>query len=1096
MAFGGQKPKVSDTGDQKLWDLPDPIAEDLARYQKGERLDIPRLLTVAKEIGKSLAIFRPPQGYEPEPIAPELSITPDMARLLGAPSLAEYFRRTLLSQDPHRDLSSRGQCPLPRGPESIPKALRAVEEAILGYRSVDSQAYKKILGELSAIRASLLRAQSLSVELFSLAELFRVESLALRHEAQKLVKAGRKLAIAPEPDDLDSGLRQDAPPLTELTQNLTKTLVDTRSVLLAQKRWRLEIRQVIEEMDSFKAAHLTSKLPIDPVRLKTFDARLMDLENASEVLAAKRQATDERLTRALANLESHESQLVGEANTTVLSYVQTLASSVDTLLKTILARRFDLAEAAWRLPRLVGRPIFLENVYSQTAIFLAQSQGLLEELKSRLNRQVARLSSSREAREAARAALAMDKDKAYPSLAREAQRRLSQLKALRKKELAERAPKTAKAPDKDIRDKTHATHDETYDKPFDWPSDIAKDWPSDAPSDFSAPLTESPPPQVASPAIEYLAEQLNAVALERDRLKDELSSLTERLTESGQTKAKLMKMVESARRELKNSGQEIASLRQQVNDNQEGLRQATLEKEELSKLYDQTIKDYNNLTSAANQRNEEFQNIWADRELLAKKRADLEISLANLDHEKRALEAKGQELAISLDQARGQETALATELAGHQEELAEATRARQRLGQVITAYRGQLDRLAMANQALRQAWLGRGQALKRGEKEKVGHKALLARREKAIIRQVARRRELLDELSQFRARLESMEAERTRLNQEIEAARAEAERARNETLQLEAESQEFRKEAEERLAQSQELRKEAEELLAENQEFRKAAEERLAESQEFRKKAEARLAQAQSEALAKEERLKKELGDLQKEMDQSLKPLIELLGLALWQGEAQARQASQTAANNVIKLQKEAAAREAGLRVRGAGREIDLLERLARREKDLEALKAEIENMEMEKTASLEAGQNQTQSWVVNQLSVALAASDLRHEHLNRGLRDLKARFSSQRSEAQSVKTEMEELIQNQAQALARHQAWLSELVPLVAFFLDSGLDFWTHSPATGDTRQAVLFFLRQENAALTEELANVRSERQGLIAERQSLLVNQEGIK
>ncbi|MDR1577113.1 MAG: hypothetical protein LBT86_02620 [Deltaproteobacteria bacterium] len=1030
MAFDRQKTGRGELDQDQPWGMSDPQALELARYQDGEKLDIPRLMAVAREFSKALAIFRPPEGYSPEPVTPEPTLTSSMARALGAPTLTEYFRRTLKIKDPRRDLTVvRGVVPLPRGPESVPGALLAIEEALAGYQALDREAYKKVIGELSAIRASLLRAQSLGAELAILADRWRLDGLWRSHKAIKLAEAARLLTVNQEMGSVETGQA-----LTDLTQNLLETLAETRSSLLAQRRWRLAARQVIEEIDSLKArlfedndAGLGDGLDW-PGQLKNLEARLGELETRGQALSSRRQETDRRLTEALSELERTESSLVGEANTMALKRGETLRVSVEALLKSTVAQRFELAETWWRLPQLVGRPTLLENIYLETAIHLGKAQGLLEELKSRLSRLAARLSSSRELRLAARQALAMEKEKAYPATLREAHRRLADLKNLRKKEKN---------------------------------SPLAE-------ADLSHPLASQD-----SPALSALAEQLSAVALERDRLKEELLGLKDRLVESGQFKAKLMKMVEWARRALKEVTLERGSLLKSLTDNDDALALTRRQLDSMAESHRRVLAEYDQLVNSAYERDDQMGQVLVERQALAQQLTAQKTHLRLLEKEKEVLTAKGQELARSLEQARGQEAALTAELSGHQEELAEATRARERLGLIITGYRGQLDQLVVAHQALLDAWKRRGVALAQSEREKEDQKILLAKRKRALISQVTQRHKLLAELGASRGRLESLETERSRLNKEIEGARAEAERARTDSENAWALAREAR-----------------EETAKVKGEFELARDE-MADRQ---RQAQIDLATAEET----EKRLRDELANLRKEMDLSLKPLIEILGLALWRGEASARRAIDAERDNLAQREKESAAREAGIRIQGAGREIELLERISRRDTELESARAEIESLEMERGAFLESQKNEDQEkgWVVNQLSVALAASDLRHERLNRGLRDLKARFSSQKAEAISVKAEMAEIIKNQAQALKHHKAWLSELVPLVAFFLDSGLDYWTQPTTQDDARQAVLYFLKEENVALAAELERSREERQGLWSERQSLLATQAGFK
>jgi chromosome segregation ATPase len=880
-------------------------------------------------------------------------------------------------------------------------AIAAVEETLDGYNSVNPILYKKVIGELSAIKASLYRAKSLAKELEILATRWRPESLDIYQKARKLEEATRLLAKAPE------GTAGKTPPaVTDLTHNLKEKLGIARQVLEGQKRWRNLSRLLIEEMDSLKAAlEAGSEREADwGSRVKSLESRLSDLEGKRSELSLRRQESDRRLANALAALEEAENGAAGDGRGSSLKRWEGLAASVDVLLKSTLARRTELAEAWWSIGALVGRPVYLDRIYLYAAINFGRTQSLLEELRSRLTLNASRLSSSQELRKAARAALAVDRETGSPALLRGANRRLDDLKnALKSRSSAPKPP-------------------------------------------------ERPSPVGLGTSATVFYEELYAVASERDRLKEELLALKDRLSEAGQVKARFMKLVEWARRHLKEVSQEKTNLTRQLTENQERLALIRRRHANLIEQYKHGQNQFQKLLRGAKTREGQLKDLLSERNALASQMSALDLQTRNLEEENKTLTAKGQELALNLDQARGQEAALAAELAGHQEELAEATANRESLGLIITGYRKQLDRLIVAHQALLDSHRRRELALAQSDLEREEQKIRLAKSKKALIAQVTKRHRLLAELGTYQARLEGLENERARLSGEIEAARAEAERAKSETDAVKGETATLREKSQNDLKAAKEI----------------------------------------------EERLKAELAALHSEMDHNLKPLIELLGLALWRGEAATRVYMENSQEEIARLKKEGAAREAGIRIQGATKEIQYLERLNQKEKDLTKLTAERDALEGELNVTKEGAKTDSEekTWVVNQLSVALVASDLRHEKLTRGLRNLKNLLNAQRAEAASVKSDLEDLVQNQAQALKKHQAWLSELVPLVGFFLESGLDFWTQGPIPGDARQAVLFFLREENANLAAELDRVREDRQGLWAERKSLLETQAGFK
>jgi chromosome segregation ATPase len=265
---------------------------------------------------------------------------------------------------------------------------------------------------------------------------------------------------------------------------------------------------------------------------------------------------------------------------------------------------------------------------------------------------------------------------------------------------------------------------------------------------------------------------------------------------------------------------------------------------------------------------------------------------------------------------------------------------------------------------------------------------------------------------------------------------------------------------------------------------------------EFEREKENLLAQIEraKESGLESEALNEELKKLHQEINENLKPLIQVLSMALWRGQVQLKAVQEAADKKLKERDRDALAREATIRVAGAAKEIDYLELLSTRNKELEHLKAERNSMS-EELEALRKGAASTQneesarnSWLCQQLSLALSAASIRQERLTRSLRDFKLNFDKQKEESEAIKTELNDIIKNQARALTDHEAWLGELVPLVKFFLDSGKIFWG-GLGKEDSREAVLFFMARENAELAEELSQIKGERQALFAERQNYL-------
>ncbi|MDR1081842.1 MAG: hypothetical protein LBQ79_13000, partial [Deltaproteobacteria bacterium] len=240
-------------------------------------LDPAALMALARDVGRLLSAVRPIDGYEPEPPAPEIDLSPKLARALAAPTLAEWFGAALKSAGRPSDRSEyRGA--LPRGPESVDSALEAVRETLEGWRAAEDASpgrYGRVKNALMAMEAALLKAQRLVPDFREMCSGFSqdahakyLRALSFREQVEGILPppgagapdspASRAARDDQDPDEDPDGPYgpglPDAPALTAYTASLRECLADAEGVRRAREKWLAELEAHRREIENCAAA--------------------------------------------------------------------------------------------------------------------------------------------------------------------------------------------------------------------------------------------------------------------------------------------------------------------------------------------------------------------------------------------------------------------------------------------------------------------------------------------------------------------------------------------------------------------------------------------------------------------------------------------------------------------------------------------------------------------------------------------------------------------------------------------------------------------------------------------------------------------------
>ncbi|MDR1041880.1 MAG: hypothetical protein LBR80_17295 [Deltaproteobacteria bacterium] len=608
---------------------------------------------------------------------------------------------------------------------------------------------------------------------------------------------------------------------------------------------------------------------------------------------------------------------------------------------------------------------------------------------------------------------------------------------------------------------------------------------------------------------ERLGEKLAAVEAERGRLAADLQEAQRRLAESGEAKARLVKLVERAREALKAQGLERKAVQEELLGVKRTLDPLRRKHRRLSELFGEGRRRLKALEaelktkaeealSAAGEIKEykegELAQLEEERARHLERLQELTGEIAKAETERGALAARQTALTDELEEMKGRETALSLKLAGKEEELREASRTRVQLGELIGQAQVHLDRVTRAHNALKGSWRRRGAMLARANLERDDLRLRLDRRSGELVDGAARLQEAKAELGEAAARRAELEREREGLLDSIEEARRKA-----------AESSEN----EERLARELEALKQS-----------------AAEGAE---------------------------GDLA--------PVVEILGIALWRsglelGDSQRRHEAAMEERRI-----DSGAREAGLRVELAARELDRMELSDRNARELEEARAEVLRLASElasrpeapptagpaavagadaagddaagapeavavgagvagvdavvAASGADAGEGPLEPleitvveaeegaspdadmmWLTRQLAAAFLTAETRRRRDKDRFAEFVRRGEARRSEDESARGELRGLLAERDRALEENRERVNQLVPLVEFFLREGGFLWRGDGIVRDAKEALVFFLLEENRRLAEEVEELAAERQEAAASRRALTALTESMK
>ncbi|MDR3154305.1 MAG: hypothetical protein LBW85_08570 [Deltaproteobacteria bacterium] len=903
--------------------------------------------------------------------------------------------------------------------------------------------------------------------------------------------------------------------------------------------------------------------------LKSLSDRAASFERRHGELAQEALAASRRLKGALGSLIAAERRLAGERGLAARDGAEALAATVESLLAAALRSRGQLA-SFWRLsPSLVGRPAFLEKVFLSSAVNLGLAQGVLEETRHRLDGFTRRLSATRkirreaeeflsggggerEARERlwqadralsllksavaglldserlraegarlraeggrlkrrlAEAEAALDRTEQEKIRAAEELARSEQDRAQAEEDLAQAEERRAQAEDGRRRLESDLGRSEESRARAERELGLAEEGRSRAQSALERAERQAELERLEADrakeehgrdlsrerglreAAEREAEaRVAAVAAERERLASELSDAQRRLAESGEAKAALVKLVGRAREALSRAGVERKGVQEELAALKRTLDPLRRRHRRLSELYGEGRRRLKALEAELREKAKEAE--AASGELAGLREGELaarEAEIRRLEEERAADIAK---------------------LSGLSAEIARLEADREGLGQRQRELAARLEELKARETALALKLSGKEEELKEASSIRLQLGEIITQAQLHLDRVCRAHHALRASWKRRGAMLAQASLERDDL-------RIRLDRRSGELVEGATRLQEVKAELGEAAARRAELERERGELVEAVEEARRKA-----------------LASGENE-----ERLSRELELLKASAaagaEGDLAPLVEILGIALWRSGLEIRKGEERAAADAEERRLEAGAREAGLRVAMAARELDHMEDVQERDRELE--KAREENARLaaelagrgagaavpggayaaddggpsaglqadepleitladeEAPAGASAGAGEGM-WLARELAAAFLTAEFRRARLKAKFAEFRRKAEDRRARDEGAKEELQGLLQERGRALEENRRRVAELVPLVEFFLEEGRSFWCGVPGSlKDTREALVFLLLEENHRLASEVESLASERQEAAASRRALTALTEAMK
>ena len=1038
-------------------------------FPAGERsVDFTAFLALVKEAGRFLGSFSPPKHFRPEPPAPPQPLDPEMIRDLGAASLDDFFALAQGGQ-PEAASARGGRVAelFPQGPESIRGAMSALEAEIKrlsreletvdqgwspsrpGYES-RVRPLENLINEFKQSRANLVRVARIWPRMKAEALDWPRGAKQLWQKARRfeevvaaLVKAARGNAEDREADPVPGREGRERRSLTKATSELRAEVESARAVLADGARWADSLEALLTDLDNLLALVVDGSQADRDWRAvaRKLTGRLSDLEREERRLKDESARVSESLTMSLGALTDTEASLAGREGGELLERIENVGRGTLALWRSTIERRREMGRVYFFLPARIGRPVYLEKSFLASALTLGRTQALLEDLRHQLSLVGGRLSTTHRLRGEGEGLV---ERLALP------QQRASRLKLARR-----RLASLTRAVDQRV--SLAEVRDEL---------DQVRRLGRDTHREMVRGRSEN----------NRMRKELSAAALEKERLQEQLNSTRQGLGEVGLMKARLLKIynsktellnsVELERRrltaeneglkadrtelrrkrsrladlyagqraelkrinaELREHKSELVSARDELTGARDelGLARAELTdaRTELSGLREEQGRSAAELAGARDELARARDELTRNQTLLEERR-ELENLLDQTRLERDDLDVRRREVEDQLKnnvQALAASTAkaesLAAELGRHQEELTEANRLRLAMGEKVAVLRRRLDLVAQAHESLLKTLRRKDSQLAGAETERRDLSDKLTRQKKNILRLVAVRQELRAELGAARLKLSDLETERDGIYAQLEAARKEAQDSAQ-----------------------------AKDALA-----------------------------AQLAGLEEDRgRLAGQLGDLQAKVTDDLTPFIRILGEALWQSEAQLKQARSSSDGLLEQFKLDADVREANMRLKAASREIEITEAAETNRRILEDNLFERENELAEAEARLaEVGEKaqdleqEREALAVHnrELSETISRLDGRTQKLRSALDTLKRRYGDRMDEARLAADDLKGLLERQGREMEDQKARLARLEPLIDHFFNEAARALPAAEQAGD--QELAAFLKSESRSL-----------------------------
>ncbi|MDR2353293.1 MAG: hypothetical protein LBF22_09080 [Deltaproteobacteria bacterium] len=237
-----------------------------------------------------------------------------------------------------------------------------------------------------------------------------------------------------------------------------------------------------------------------------------------------------------------------------------------------------------------------------------------------------------------------------------------------------------------------------------------------------------------------------------------------------------------------------------------------------------------------------------------------------------------------------------------------------------------------------------------------------------------------------------------------------------------------------------------------------------------------------------------ELATLQEKSTADLTPVVAILGYALYESTKDSKNAEETLQNTLNELKFIHGADLAGVRIGSAARELEYIEALDNLDRELvvahqENAALKEENLHLKEFQPVVSEASKESENLLQFLGWVLSGEIKKREQVEANLAEYQKKDLGAQREAENAERVLKDLIQSRDLALSQNQAKIAGMQDLINFFLSQGQAFWFFGPEA-DYREALIFLMFKENQNLFSELEKVKSEKQELLNDRATLLI------